>query len=39
MPVQHNMEWKQTWRDEYLKCVCGITYAQGGCIYMGEDDC
>lgn len=38
MPEQHNIEWKQTWRDEYLKWVCGFANAQGGRIYIGKDD-
>ncbi len=23
-------EWKETWRDEYLKWICGFANAQGG---------
>ena len=34
----HNIEWKQTWRDEYLKWICGFANAQGGRIYIGKDD-
>ena len=33
-----NVEWKQTWRDEYLKWICGFANAQGGRIYIGKDD-
>ena len=38
MPEQHNIEWKVTWKDEYLKWVCGFANAQGGRIYIGMDD-
>ncbi|NCU28046.1 ATP-binding protein, partial [Candidatus Nomurabacteria bacterium] len=30
MAESHNIEWKQTWRDEYLKWICGFANAQGG---------
>ena len=33
-----NTEYKQSWRDEYLKWVCGFANAQGGRIYIGIDD-
>jgi ATP-dependent DNA helicase RecG len=33
-----NIEYKQTWRDEYLKWICGFANAQGGKIYIGFDD-
>ena len=33
-----NTEYKETWRDEYLKWVCGFANAQGGRIYIGIDD-
>lgn len=38
MPEQQNIEYKQSWRDEYLKWVCGFANAQGGKIYIGIDD-
>ena len=38
MPENQNTEWKETWRDEYLKWVCGFANAQGGKIYIGIDD-
>jgi ATP-dependent DNA helicase RecG len=25
-----NIEWKQSWQDDYLKWICGIANAQGG---------
>lgn len=33
-----NIEYKQSWRDEYLKWICGFANAQGGRIYIGIDD-
>ncbi|WP_289481137.1 AlbA family DNA-binding domain-containing protein, partial [Klebsiella pneumoniae] len=33
-----NTEWKETWKDEYLKWICGMSNAQGGKIYIGVDD-
>ena len=33
-----NIEYKQSWHDEYLKWVCGFANAQGGRIYIGLND-
>lgn len=33
-----NIEFKQSWRDEYLEWVCGFANANGGRIYIGIDD-
>lgn len=33
-----NIEWKQTWHDDYLKWICGFANAQGGRIFIGKDD-
>ena len=33
-----NIEYKQSWKDEYLKWICGFANAQGGTIYIGIDD-
>ena len=33
-----NVEYKETWRDEYLKWICGFANAQGGRIYIGIND-
>ncbi|MDD4689904.1 MAG: ATP-binding protein [Eubacteriales bacterium] len=38
MPEKQNVEWKESWRDEYLKWICGFANAQGGMIYIGKDD-
>ena len=33
-----NIEYKQSWRDEYIKWICGFANATGGKIYIGIDD-
>lgn len=38
MPEQQNIEWKQSWRDEYLQWVSGFANANGGILYIGKDD-
>ena len=38
MSENQNIEWKESWRDEYLKWVCGFANAQGGKIYIGISD-
>lgn len=38
MPEQQNIEYKQSWHDDYLKWVCGFANAQGGVIFIGKDD-
>lgn len=38
MPEQQNIEYKQSWHEDYLKWVCGFANANGGTIYIGKDD-
>ncbi len=38
MPENQNIEYKQSWHDDYLKWVCGFANAQGGIIFIGKDD-
>lgn len=38
MPEQQNIEYKQSWHDDYLKWICGFANASGGIIYIGKDD-
>ncbi len=38
MAESQNIEWKESWRDEYLKWICGFANAQGGKIYVGTND-
>ena len=33
-----NIEYKESWRDEYLKWICGFANAQGGTLYIGKND-
>lgn len=32
------VEYKESWRDEYLKWICGFANAQGGSLYIGIND-
>jgi ATP-dependent DNA helicase RecG len=38
MAESQNIEYKESWRDEYLKWLCGFANARGGTIYIGVDD-
>ena len=38
MIERQNVEWKDSWRDEYLNWVCGFANGQGGKIYIGVND-
>ena len=38
MSENQNIEWKETWRDEYLKWICGFANANGGSIFIGKND-
>lgn len=38
MSESQNIEYKTTWRDEYLKWICGFANANGGTIFIGKDD-
>jgi ATP-dependent DNA helicase RecG len=38
MPENQNIEWKESWRDEYLGWICGFANACGGKIYIGIND-
>ena len=38
MAESQNIEWKESWRDDYLKWICGFANAQGGKIYIGIKD-
>lgn len=38
MSETQNIEYKTTWRDEYLKWICGFANAKGGKIFIGKDD-
>ena len=38
MPESQAREWKRSWRDDYLKWICGFANAQGGVLEIGKDD-
>jgi ATP-dependent DNA helicase RecG len=38
MPESQHVEWKQTWRDEFLKWICGFANAEGGVLEIGRAD-
>ncbi|NDO20496.1 hypothetical protein FMM68_12650 [Lachnospiraceae bacterium MD329] len=38
MPESQNIEWKEKWKDDYLKWICGFANAQGGVLYIGKND-
>ncbi len=38
MSENQNIEYKETWRDEYLKWICGFANADGGRLYIGIND-
>lgn len=38
MTENQNVEYKESWHDEYLKWVCGFANAQGGTIYIGIEN-
>jgi ATP-dependent DNA helicase RecG len=35
---QQNLEWKESWRDEYLRWICGFANAEGGTLVIGRND-
>ena len=38
MAESQNIEYKESWRDEFLKWICGFANAQGGKIFIGCDN-
>ncbi len=38
MAEHQNIEYKQSWHDDYLKWIVGFANSQGGTIYIGKDD-
>lgn len=38
MPEHQEIEWKESWRDEYMKWLCGYANAHGGTLFIGKDD-
>ena len=33
-----SIEWKESWRDEYIRWVCGFANAQGGILVICKND-
>jgi ATP-dependent DNA helicase RecG len=38
MKEHQNVEWKESWRDEYLRWICGFANAEGGVLVIGRND-
>lgn len=38
MSEDQHIEWKATWRNEYLKWLCGFANAQGGVLEIGRNN-
>lgn len=38
MPENQIIEWKEHWKDEYLKWICGFANAIGGTLIIGKND-
>lgn len=38
MKENQNIEWKETWRDEYIKWICGFANAAGGILVIGKNN-
>ena len=38
MDESQNIEYKEIWKDEYLKWICGFANAHGGRIFIGIND-
>ena len=38
MKENQHAEWKETWRDEYLRWICGFANAEGGVLEIGRNN-
>lgn len=38
MKESQHIEWKESWRDEYLKWISGFANAEGGVLVIGKND-
>ena len=34
----HIVEWQESWRDDYLRWLCGFANADGGTLVIGRND-
>ncbi len=38
MTEHPHIEWKESWRDDYLRWICGFANAEGGVLVLGKND-
>ena len=38
MSESQNTEWNESWRDDYIKWLCGFANALGGVLILGRND-
>ena len=38
MRENHQVEWKSSWSDDYLRWICGFANAEGGVLVIGRND-
>jgi len=38
MKENQHIEWKETWRDDCMKWICGFANARGGMLVIGRND-
>lgn len=38
MKEHQHVEWKETWRDEHMRWICGFANAEGGVLVIGRND-
>jgi len=38
MKENQHIEWKESWRDDFLKTICGFANAEGGVLAIGRND-
>ena len=38
MKESQHIEWKESWRDDHLRWVCGFAKRQGGVLVIGRND-
>jgi ATP-dependent DNA helicase RecG len=38
MREDQRVEWRESWRDEYLRWICGLANAEGGRLHIGRNE-
>ncbi len=38
MSENQHLEWKESWRDEFIAVICGFANAEGGSLHLGRND-